>query len=38
MNGDITKAVEFWEKALKLGGEKAILNKKIKQRKYIKKR
>lgn len=38
MNGDMTKAVEYWEKALSMGGEKAILKKKIKQRKYIKKK
>lgn len=38
MNGDTSKAVEYWEKALSMGGDKAILQKKIKQRKYIKKK
>lgn len=38
MNGDTSKAVEYWKKALSMGGDKAILQKKIKQRKYIKKK
>jgi len=36
-NGDIHKALEYWKEALDLGGEKAILNKKIKQKKLIRK-
>lgn len=36
MDNDISKAVEYWQKALKMGGEKAMLTKKIKLKKYIK--
>ena len=33
--GDIDRAVELWEKAVRVGGGSAQLPKKIKQRKYI---
>lgn len=36
-NGDLPKAVEFWKKAITLGGDKAVLQKKIKQKKNKKK-
>jgi tetratricopeptide (TPR) repeat protein len=36
MNNDIPLAMEYWQKALKMGGEKAMLTKKIKLKKYIK--
>lgn len=35
--GDQQKAVGFWQKALMKGGDKAILMKKIKKRKYVEK-
>ena len=33
--GDTARAVEFWQKAIEAGGDKAMLEKKIKSRKYI---
>ncbi len=33
--GDTARAVEFWQKAMEAGGDKAMLEKKIKRRKYI---
>lgn len=34
--GDTSEAVLLWQRALEAGGEKAILNKKIKRRRYVK--
>ncbi|MBR5657356.1 MAG: tetratricopeptide repeat protein [Prevotella sp.] len=36
MNGDIDKAVEYWQKALDKGVDSPMLPRKIKERKYIK--
>lgn len=36
MTGDIDKAVEYWQKAVSDGNDSAVLQRKIKQRKYIK--
>jgi len=36
-NGDMGRAAEFWNKAIERGGDKAILQKKIRQKKFIKK-
>ena len=36
MNGDIGKAVEYWQKALDAGTDSPMLPRKIKERKYIK--
>ncbi len=33
--GDTDRAVEFWQKAMEAGGDKAMLEKKIKRRKYL---
>ena len=33
MNGDTNKAIEYWEKALELGADKAVINRKIKLKK-----
>ncbi len=37
MCGNMDKAVEMWQKAIAEGGDKALIGKKIKQRKYIRK-
>ena len=33
MNGDTNKAIEYWKKALELGADKAVINRKIKLKK-----
>lgn len=33
MNGDTKKAIEYWNMALKLGADKAVINRKIKMKK-----
>ena len=33
--GDEARAVELWQRALQLGGGSAVLQQKIKERKYI---
>ncbi|MBQ7422113.1 MAG: hypothetical protein IJV27_08235 [Prevotella sp.] len=35
MTGEVDKAVEFWQKSVEAGNESAVLQEKIKQRKYI---
>ena len=36
MNGDTKNAIKYWQHAIELGGDKAIIGKKIKLKKYIK--
>jgi len=36
MNGDADKAISYWQQAIEAGGDAAVINRKIKQRKYIK--
>ena len=35
MNGDIRLALQYWHKAMEAGGDRALLQRKIKLRKYI---
>ncbi len=37
MNNEIPTAVDYWQKAVKIGGENALLMKKIKLKKYLRK-
>ena len=35
MNGEPDRAVEYWQKAIQHGGDKAVLSRKIRLRKYV---